>query len=248
MPDDEGYVTLKRAARPRLRLICFPFAGGGPYAFLPWAKRLPDDVEVAAVRLPGRETRMREAPFSSMAQVTSALERALASRLHVPYAFAGHSMGALVAFELTRALRRSQRPLPRHLIVTGRRAPQCPPPSRMRHLLDDAAFAAELRRLGGTPPEMLADPELRAMLFPLLRADFGVCDTYRYTSEPPLDLPITALAGTHDPEAPPAEVAPWEAATCSGFTYRAFAGAHFFIQTEVDSVLATVRATLDATS
>jgi medium-chain acyl-[acyl-carrier-protein] hydrolase len=247
LPDDAWCVTLRRVAAPRLRLFCFPFAGGGPYVFLPWVERLPTDIEICAIHLPGRESRLREAPLTSMPAVVNALAAALRSRFAGPFAFAGHSMGALVAYELTRHLRRTSGPLPRRLIVSGRRAPHVPVTLRMRHLLNDAAFTIELQRLGGMPPAILADPELRALLFPLLRADIGVCDSHVHVDEAPLDLPITALGGEADPEVCITDVERWGELTTAGFTFRRFPGAHFFIQTHVEPVLALIGSELMAT-
>src|SRR5438552_2333015 len=143
--------------RARLRLFCFPYAGGGASQFRTWAEGLPPEVELCPVQLPGREGRLRETPFTRIAPLVAALVTALRGYLDTPYAFFGHSLGALVGFELARALRRTGGPGPRGLLVSAYRAPDLPDPDPPLHLLSSPAFWDELRRLNGTPPEVLAN-------------------------------------------------------------------------------------------
>jgi medium-chain acyl-[acyl-carrier-protein] hydrolase len=212
----------------RLRLFCFPYAGGGASIFRAWGRQLPQTVEVCAVQLPGQGGRLLERPFTRLAAMVEALAPALAPLADRPFAFFGHSMGAMVAFELTRLLRREGRPLPAHLFVSGRRAPQVPtePPT---YDWSEADFLAELRRLNGTPQEVLEHEELMRLLLPQLRADFEVVQTYRYTPEPPLDIPVSVFGGVNDCGASREMLAPWAEQTTGPFTLQMLPGDHFFL-------------------
>ncbi|HYC88907.1 MAG TPA: alpha/beta fold hydrolase [Thermoanaerobaculia bacterium] len=237
-------VRYRTVPAPTVRLFCFPYAGGAASAYRGWASRFPASVDVCAVQLPGRETRLREAPLPHMIPVVNALLRALPLD-DLPFAFFGHSMGALIAFELTRALRRERRPLPEALIVSGARPPQIPDPEPPTYNLPEPEFRAELRRLGGTPTEILDNEEMMAFIGRMLRADFALCDTYVYSYDDPLDVPIIALAGTDDYKASPEQTAQWSLHTRASFETRTFDGDHFYLQpreAEVTSLVARVLA------
>ncbi|PYS90392.1 MAG: putative thioesterase [Acidobacteria bacterium] len=215
----------------RLRLFCFPYAGGGAATYHAWPGELPTEVEVCAVQLPGRASRSRESPYDRLKQLVEALAPAVLPYLDRPYAFFGHSMGALIAFELTRRLRREADTSPAHLFVSGRRAPQLPRTNPPIHDLPEAEFVQALRRLNGTPDEVLAHPELMELMLPLLRADFAAVGTYEYTPEPALACPITAYGGLQDHEVSRAQLEAWRTQTTGGFTLRMLPGDHFYLQT-----------------
>lgn len=230
-----------------MRLFCFPFAGGGASFYRAWIERLSPDVQVLPVQLPGREARMRETSHDRIEPLVASLAGVLGPHLDQPYAFFGHSMGALIAFELARELRRRHAPPPASLLVSGHRAPQLPRRTAARHALPEPALVAELRRLGGTPPEVLAHPELMALLLPLLRADFAVVETYAYRDEPPLDCPIVAFGGLDDEDAGQAQMSAWQAQTRDALALHMFPGGHFFLNDARDAVLGLVsRALLPA--
>jgi medium-chain acyl-[acyl-carrier-protein] hydrolase len=223
--------TLRRQAR--LRLFCFPYAGGGTSIFRTWSRYLPPSIEIYPVQLPGRESRLMEEPFHHMADLVEYLGQTLLPQLDGPYAFFGHSMGALIGFELARYLRRrGHSPAPVHLYVASHRAPQLPDPHPATYHLPEPEFIAELRRLQGTPEEILQSSELLQLILPLLRADFTVCQTYQYTIEPPLAYPISAFAAQHDGEVTYEAAALWEKQTEDAFNLRLFDGNHFFLHTE----------------
>ncbi len=211
-----------------LRLFCFPYAGAGATVFRRWSAGLPANVEVCALRLPGREGRLREPAFDRLAPLVDALAAELLPALDRPFAFFGHSMGALVAFELARRLRRDGRPGPRRLFVSGRIAPHCQR-DRSCHALPEPQFREELRRLGGTPREVLEHPELMRVLLPILRADFAVCETYAHEPDEPLGCPITAFGGLDDEMTRREQLEGWAAHTRAGFRLRMLAGNHFFL-------------------
>jgi medium-chain acyl-[acyl-carrier-protein] hydrolase len=147
----------------------------------------------------------------------------------VPFAFFGHSMGALIAFELARELARRGRPGPLHLFVSGRRAPQVPDREEPLHRLPDPEFVVRLRELNGTPEEVLANGELMQLLLPLLRADFAVHETYEYRPGEPLAVPISALGGIADPEVRRDDLEAWRPETRGAFRLRMLPGDHFFL-------------------
>ena len=226
--------------KPSCRLFCFPYAGGGASAFRHWRHELPATVELACIQLPGRESRLKESPISDLSTLVKQLKPAILPHLTVPFVFFGHSMGALIAFELTRSLRHTQHPLPQHLFVSACSAPQHPRHAPPRHTLPEVEFIAELRRLKGTPPAILDHSELMALLLPTLKADFSVVDTYTYQHQSPLALPITALGGQDDPEVSSKQLAAWQTQTKSAFFQQMFQGDHFFIQQEQMSVLKAI--------
>ncbi|MCP3760511.1 alpha/beta fold hydrolase [Streptomyces sp. TBY4] len=212
-----------------LRLFCLPHAGGSASAYRAWHGRL-GRVAICPLQPPGRETRLRETPFDRMEPLVAELaDVVLATAGQDPYAVYGHSLGGLVGFELLREIRRRGGPMPERFFVSGCPAPQLPdehgdPP--VAGMTDDEVVGL-LRRLGGTPEWLLADPAVLQMILPPFRADFSVKETYRHREEPPLDLPITALAGTHDPRADPAAMRGWRDQTVGGFTSHVLTGGHF---------------------
>jgi medium-chain acyl-[acyl-carrier-protein] hydrolase len=219
-----------------LRLFCFPYAGGGATLFRTWPDGLPPFVEVYAAQLPGRGPRLSEPSFTHLTPMVEAIAEAIRPHLDKPYAFFGHSMGAMISFDLARLLRRERARPPVHLFVSGRRAPQSPENSRRTYDLPEPEFIEELRRLNGTPREVLEHPELMQLMTPLLRADFSVCQTYEYTPEPPLSCPITVFGGVED-ETGREQLEAWREQTTSTFTLNMFPGGHFFIHEAQPQVL-----------
>lgn len=211
-----------------LRLLCIPHAGGGASFFHPLAAMLPPSCELAIAQLPGREARLAEPPFTRLAPLVSALVDAATPALRPPYAIFGHSMGALIGFEMAREMRRRGLPLPRRLIVSGRRAPTLPPSGPPLHALPDDAFIAELvRRYDAIPQAILQEPELVALFLPVLKADFAVFETHRHQPEPPLACALSTYGGTEDPQT--AEMAGWEALAEGPVRRRRFPGGHFYL-------------------
>lgn len=238
---------LRSTPRPlaRARLFCFSHAGGGASAFRLWASALPQQLEVCAVQLPGRENRLREPPLASVAAIVDALVPALAPHLDLPFAFFGHSMGAVLAAEVTRALLASAGRLPRHLLVSGRRPPHVPGPETPLHVLPDPEFIAEIRhRYGGMPPEIVEDRELLALLLPSLRADVRALETHRPPARPALPCPVSVFGGSEDRLTPRAHLDAWRGETTGAFRVRVFAGGHFYLDACRAELLADIAATL----
>ncbi|HEV2863952.1 MAG TPA: alpha/beta fold hydrolase [Pyrinomonadaceae bacterium] len=227
-----------------LRLFCFPYAGGGTLAFRDWQRRLPASVELCPVQMPGRETRLRERPFTDLRSLVREVARALAPGLDTPFALFGHSMGALISFELARELRREHGVEPVHLFVSGRRAPQIPYTHPSLHDLPEPEFVEQLRRLNGTPAEVFGQPELLQLLLPRLRADFQLCETYRYDAERPLGCPVTAFGGLQDPDTTAPHLEGWREQTASSFAAHMLPGDHFFLHSSDRGVLQILTRTL----
>jgi surfactin synthase thioesterase subunit/glycosyltransferase involved in cell wall biosynthesis len=214
-----------------LRLFCFPHAGGGASTFHGWADRLAPSVAVLPARSPRRDR---------MTDLVEALGDAIQAYVDEPFAFFGHSMGAVVAFELARLLCRRAQPLPRLLLVSGARAPQfrrghVPPPEP-----GQSEFLDELRRLEGVPPQVLDDPALLRMVLPALRADTALYRNYIYAEAPPLGCPIRAYGGTEDPNVRREHLEAWARQTTSSFNLRMFPGGHFFPQSAREDFLAAL--------
>jgi medium-chain acyl-[acyl-carrier-protein] hydrolase len=229
LPDEED----------EIRLFCLPYAGAGASVYRDWSKLFADNTGVYPIQFPGRENRIEEPSFSTMEELVDELSKAILPCLRRPFVFFGHSIGARIAFELTRNLRRKWNLRPLHLIVSGSRAPHIPEPKPLHHLSDDE-FVQELRRFSGTPEEVLRNRELMNMFIPILRADFSVDETYVFAQDEPLDCPITAFGGTEDKEANREEMEAWACHTRAGFDFEMIEGDHFFLHSQRDSLVRSV--------
>jgi pyochelin biosynthesis protein PchC len=214
--------------RAKLRLVCFPHAGGAASFFHTWGGRLAAQVELLATQYPGREDRISEPCIEDMDQLADAAAAALAPALDRPVALFGHSMGAAVAYEVARRLERRYRVSPVRLFVSGHPAPHYQHPSSL-HLLDDEQLAAELRRLDGTSELVLEHEELRALVFPIVRSDYRLIETYRTAPGPRLECPVVALLSEDDPEVTLDEARAWRSVTHGNFEVRVFPGNHFYL-------------------
>lgn len=246
MSESESWIKRMRPVTDaRLRLICIPYAGGGAWSFRPWPQHLPADVEVLSVQLPGREDRLADEPFTRVGPLVAQLTEVVQPLLDKPCAFFGHSMGALLCFELLRELRRRGAPTAAHLFASGYRAPQLPARNPPIHELLDKDFVDEVSRLyDAIPPAAREHEELMELLLPGLRADIAVCDTYVHTEDAPLDCSITALGGHGDGDVDEAQLTAWGAQTTGTFALQMFDGGHFFIQSALAPVLEAVTAQL----
>jgi medium-chain acyl-[acyl-carrier-protein] hydrolase len=222
----------RRTPAAKLRLFCFPYAGGGASIYNRWPEGLPPEIDVCAIQLPGRETRWGERPFTSLDAAIEALVTELAPELKMPAAFFGHSMGAIVAFELTHRLRDRDLPGPKHLVVSGAPAPHARVPREPRYLLDDASLAAALAAMDTETAAALLDPELRDMMLPVVRADFAIVETYQFVPRAPLAMPVSAFGGLADADISPDQVEAWRELTSGPFRRRMFQGGHFYLRAQ----------------
>jgi medium-chain acyl-[acyl-carrier-protein] hydrolase len=243
MPPSPWFWTPESNGRARIRLLCLPFAGGGPSAFGQWPRELPPEVALWGVRLPGRDARWREAPFTSIQAIVSAVAGELATNpVQTPYAIFGHSLGALVGFELVRELRRRRMPLPSVILAAGRGAPQIPLRASNFHALpDDQFIAAIVARYDGIPKVVLEDRELLQLYLTPMRADITAHETYVYRDEPPLDVPLVAIGGLDDHTVVFDDLAAWRAQTSASFHVELIPGGHFFLSDQRAQLIALLR-------
>jgi len=186
---------------------------------------------------------MREEPLTAMPALVADVLDAVAPALDLPFTFFGHSMGAILAFELARALRRRGAPLPSLLVIAAHTAPHFEHRNPIGDL-PDVSFVTELRRLTGDGDDALRDPEIVELFLPILRADVTLCETYRWTEEPPLECPMVAFGGDEDTEVTPEDLSEWRLHTAGSFEVEIVAGGHFFVRTEVPSFLERLRSHL----
>jgi len=238
------WVVTHRQVNSGMRLICFPYAGGGASIFRSWSQdAMLSGVEVCAVQFPGREARITESPVDDMRRLVPLLREELEPYLDRPFAFFGHSIGALVSFELARELRRTCGIEPCHLFASGCPAPHLPHSDRMWDLPDEE-FLERLRRFNGTPPDVLNHPELMDMMLPGLRADLALRDRYDYRDEPSMSCPITAFGGMADTHVDCMMLQAWRQHTRERFQLWLFQGDHFFIRSSQGPVLETLSSLL----
>lgn len=231
------FVRSKPKPHADLCLFCFAHAGGAASAFHPWGAKL-EGVEIWAIQLPGREGRLSEPLITDFAILQQRLVDELAPRLDRPFAFFGHSMGAIVAYEAARELQQRGLPMPVRIYASGRRAPTRPNREPPLHPLPDAQFIAELkRRFAGLPAVILAEPELLALFLPILRADLTMLERHDFKQEPVLDVPIAAYGGQDDPQTSSDDLEAWRALTTGAFDLRCFPGGHFYLHEQRDSFL-----------
>lgn len=225
---DRWLVCPRPAAQAALRLFCFPHAGGGPAVFHRWPQSLPASIEVYAAQLPGRGARFGELPYTRMEPLLEALLIALRPLLDRPYALFGHSLGALLAFEVVRALHR-EGGRPEHLFASACPAPQLLPKGETLHAMPRKQFLEALRRLKGTPPELFAEEAFMDLMLPTLRADLALFETYEYGEAPPLTCGLTITAGQDDPQVSTEELEAWRRQAGGRFNLHLFAGDHFYL-------------------
>lgn len=230
-PETNPWIAYRKPRpSPRLRLFCFPYAGGAASTFRGWAEALPDGIEVCPVQPPGREGRIREERLRSMDALVAALDEGLGDELDgAPHAFFGHSMGSVAAFELARRRRAAGRSEPQHLIASAHIAPPVPWREEPIWDLPNPRFKERLEELNGTPKEVLEHPELMELVEPLLRADFEINETYEYSPGEPLTCPVTAVGGVGDDEVSREDLARWEEVTSGPFDLHLLPGDHFFL-------------------
>jgi medium-chain acyl-[acyl-carrier-protein] hydrolase len=237
MNDTRWFVSYQARPAANLRLICFPYAGAGPSAFRHWIGLLPKSIDIVCALLPGRGLRMHESPSTDVAYVTRGLCDGIAAYLDRPFAFFGHSLGSMFAFEVSRELRRRGMPQPAYAFFSGRRAPHLLNDEEHIHALPDAQFKQKLAEFNGTPHEILENEELMTLLLPILRADIGMSETYQYSEDRPLEFPIAALGGLQDADLSRDQLQAWARHTTAAFSLHMFPGDHFFVNSACDLLL-----------
>ena len=238
------WLSRRRAhPRPAVRLYCFPHSGGAAGEYLRWADHLPD-IEVTGVNLPGRGARFDEQPYTDLRQLVDALVDEVG--FDPPFVLFGHSLGALVAYEVAQELRRRDGMRPARLVLSAYPPPHVPrqvPP--VRHLDDERFLAAMGGFYGGLPGELLADRDLLELILPAFRADVTMLETYEYRPRPPLDVPLDVVGGQGD-RFGPAELAQWRRYTTAGFGIHQLPGDHFYFRDRPEPLMELLRAWLGA--
>jgi surfactin synthase thioesterase subunit len=236
-PSSDDGLWCRRYGTPRnpaARLACLPYAGGAATYFRPTALALDPSVEVVAVQYPGRQDRRSEKPITALHELADRVHEVLGRQSGLPLTLFGHSMGALVAFEVARRFEADGRP-PVHVFVSGRRAPSTHR-DEFVHRRDDAGIIDELRRMDGTAALLLEDEEMMRAAMPALRADYTATETYTCPPETALATSITALTGSDDPKTTIAEADAWRRHTTGAFELQVYRGGHFFLAENAQEV------------
>ncbi|WP_442497117.1 thioesterase II family protein [Methylobacter sp. sgz302048] len=234
------FPSANRKSTAKIRLFCFPYAGGNSSLFSAWPEYFSDLVEVCPVNLPGRGIRFHEKAFTQLAPLARELATAIAPCLDIPFAFFGHSLGGLLAFELAHELRTAHRMMPFYLFVSGCRTPRRDVPKRTLHDLPEDEFLTEIKRIGGTPEDVLNNRELMSIMLPTLRADFSLWETYRCMRSEPLTCPIVAFGGLQDSRVSCEQLESWREETRGQFSLHLFPGDHFFLHAQTMPLLAMI--------
>ncbi len=224
------------------RLYCFPFAGGSAAVFAAWGEELKPGIDVWSAQPRGRGMRLHEPLHRSVKEMAEDYMQVIRANLDLPFAFYGHSLGGLLAFELTLQLEAEGLALPTHLFVGA----SVPPVlglihSRISHLPDEGFMTAVRERYSGIPEAVLREPELLELFLPGLKADFAAHETFDRSNMRQVHCPITAFAGSDDPVIEPAIMRDWGQHTLADFDLRTVPGDHFFLSASRDAVLSTVR-------
>lgn len=224
-------VTHNALPNPRMRLFCFPYSGGAAHVFSKWPERLSNDVEVVAIQPPGRSNRFTEPLISTIEPMVQGATEAMRSKLDKPFAVFGHSLGAAVAFEVCKRLE-AEGFQPEVFIPSGRNAPHVETDKKPLHQLSDQEFIEEIKTFNGTPAEVLDNPELMELMVPILKADFGISETYQPDLTHQVKSRINAFGGNRDPHVEDEGIDGWGQYTASSFESNILDGDHFFIHGE----------------
>ena len=241
----------KPAAKPdaAMRLFCFPCAGYGAAMYRSWQTLGPDWLEIIAVQPPGRANRLREAPLDTFEDLIASILPQISELTDLPYAFFGHSMGAIFAAELASAMLQKGLPAPEHLFLSARQPPNLPSPVGPLSHLDDDAFVQEVnQRYGAIPREIIEAPEVLELLLPALRADIRALERIQNRHIRTLPSSITALGGTDDRLVPQTLLEGWESWTDQAFEMRMFNGGHFYLDDQREALILHITETLETKS
>lgn len=228
MENNKLFIIPKPISSPRLRLFCFPYAGGSARTYLDWAAYFNDDIEIVAVQPPGRATRIGETLYEDLPSLVDELIAQAAFITQIPYVFIGHSLGCRVAFELACQLQSRAYPIPVHFFASGCPAPHLKDNNPYTHNLPRDQFIRELQKMNGATDEILLNDELMDILLPVLRADFKMAETYQ-PARFVLKSPVTVLSGDSDPDVKPIELYAWSELSSEDLTIQYIQGDHFFI-------------------
>ncbi|HEY2576038.1 MAG TPA: alpha/beta fold hydrolase [Streptosporangiaceae bacterium] len=226
------------------RLFCFPYAGGSAAVYRGWQEQFPDRIEVCAVEPPGRRHRTPEEPLRRLPDLAAAVVAGLAAEADLPFAFFGHSLGALVAFDVAQRLSGGGHPGPRVLFLSGAAAPHLPRRRRTLWNLPPAELISEVRAYGGTPPDVLDDPAFLEIFLPVIRADFEMFETYTFEADTRLDSPVYLYGGEDDERVSAARLWAWRD-VADVVAVEMFSGGHFYLREQYRPLTASIGRVLD---
>jgi surfactin synthase thioesterase subunit len=245
--DDELWCRRYRPTRTATaRLVCLPHAGGSATFFLPVAAALSPGVDVVAIQYPGRQDRRTERPIDDMGVLADRIDVILRRQPELPLILFGHSLGALVGFEVARRLEAAGQG-PVRLVASGRRGPSTYRDENV-HLRDDAGILAELRKMSGTASSVLGDDEMMRAVLPALRADYHAAETYTCAPDIAVNCPITAMTGDNDPKTSVDEARVWAQHTTGSFDLQVFPGGHFFLTDHAEAIIKILQKHLSGAS
>ena len=242
--NQEWFSYSKTNPQARMRLFCFPYAGGGALSYRAWSEAVPAQIDIRPIQLPGRENRFNEKPYTEIQPLVHALSAAIRPYLDLPFAFFGHSMGALLAFELAKKLGADGPAAPHHLFISSRRGPDIPGPSPPLYTLSKSKLVDMLKSFGGIPDLILKEPEILDFFLPTLKADLYLSESSPFEKGARIDVPITAFGGLQDLFTSIAELDAWRKHTLQEFRLKIFPGGHFYMREHARALLKEISHTL----
>lgn len=238
---NKWFKNFKAIPNCKMRMFCFPHAGGTAQDYKKWAMYLPDDAELYAAQLPGRAERITEAFCADFYTLISNLASNILTFINTPYFFVGHSLGGSIAFEVAKAIRKLHYPLPKRLFIIGRNGPNIPE-NNPTYNLPDEMLIDYLRIQSGTSEKLLEDKDIMQFFLPIVRNDMKLADTYHdlYKKEEPLSCPINVFWGTEETHMKLNELEDWKNETYGTFTIDQFDGHHFFLHNQTEKVISKI--------
>ncbi len=228
----------------KFRLFCLPYAGGDSSIYTPWVNQIPDFIELLPIQLPGRSIRIQEPAISSMTELVDQIYLSMLPLLDKPYMLLGHSLGGRVGFELLHKINKTNAPPPKHFIASGSKAPHLPRTNNITYNLPDEEFIEELRKLNGTPSEVINNRELMEFLLPMLKADFCISDNHVTKQKTLLDCSISVFHGEEDTLVSESDARAWQKHFSKPINFQVFSGGHFFINENSDDLLSSLKSIL----
>lgn len=236
LQENEWITPQRKSENIKLRLFCFPYAGGSSTIFHNWQKLFPFSIQVCPVNLPGRGNRFAEELRTDFFSLVKEIKDGIAPFFDYPFVFFGHSMGGILAFELARLLRRLGLPQPAKLFISGCGAAQISYDKPREYDLSENGIIKDLKNLKGTPAIIFENEELLQVMLPIIRADYKVCQAYIYYRESPLDIPLVAIGGREDDAVPKSQILSWREQTRLKFKSYFIDGDHFFCHTHEEEL------------
>ncbi len=234
------WIKLSKGENDHFRVFCFPYSGATAQVFRPLTQLLPEGVSVYSYELPGRGRRFNEEIPGTLAEIIEEAFLSINRIIDRPYIFWGHSLGGIIGYEMARHIRTNNHPLPKHLFVTGIRAPQVPKREKDVYDLPRDEFIEKIKEMGGTPEEIFNHEEMLDIMIPILKKDFKIYEMYRFTPDMPMPFPITAIGGLDDKFVSKEDLEQWSVHTSSLFDMHMLAGDHFFIFDNMNNIAQSI--------